>query len=506
MSMQRAKMLVSGLDWHHFGFAFFWATTFAGLTSSSAELAEGYQAYTWCKQIIVVVCLIAVAVLFRGNRRFAHIHAVWAGAMLATGSLLFGLAFFFGQFSLEAAVASGLLVGVSSGMFYLMWQSFYASEGASRTAICIPLSAALSVVLCILMSGLSPVWSMVCTSVVLPTLATVSLCRSLDEIVPYEVAPCTGVRAKALLKDMWKPVFCVSSIAFVWRIVDSMYQAGGGQSFAVLMAGMGCAVATVTCIELFSNKGFDVMALYQRLFPLVTGAFLLPTLLGVVWLPLVSGLVMFGFEVVNLLLIITCAVYASRNSLDSSVVYAWCIGPTLASIALGDVAGALVGRAAIYDFALVVDVLFVCVYLLSAALLLISFGKGRRAAGALVEVPAQQEKPACAAPEKGEDAAPARAGYEAASDEEPRAIGSQQPAASVPAAAPTFLQQVAAMELSDPLTGRECEIAELALQGNTVAAIARKLFISENTVRSHMKNIYRKLQVHSRQELIDLFS
>ncbi|MDJ1650674.1 MULTISPECIES: helix-turn-helix transcriptional regulator [Gordonibacter] len=45
----------------------------------------------------------------------------------------------------------------------------------------------------------------------------------------------------------------------------------------------------------------------------------------------------------------------------------------------------------------------------------------------------------------------------------------------------------------------------LVLRGNNVPAIARKLYISENTARDHMKSIYRKADVHSRQELIDLF-
>lgn len=38
----------------------------------------------------------------------------------------------------------------------------------------------------------------------------------------------------------------------------------------------------------------------------------------------------------------------------------------------------------------------------------------------------------------------------------------------------------------------------------TVAHIAELLFVSENTVRTHSKRIYVKLDVHKRQELIDL--
>lgn len=53
------------------------------------------------------------------------------------------------------------------------------------------------------------------------------------------------------------------------------------------------------------------------------------------------------------------------------------------------------------------------------------------------------------------------------------------------------------------LSNREKEVVELLTLGNTVSAIADKLFISENTVRGHTKRIYTKLGIHSRQELLD---
>ena len=56
----------------------------------------------------------------------------------------------------------------------------------------------------------------------------------------------------------------------------------------------------------------------------------------------------------------------------------------------------------------------------------------------------------------------------------------------------------------EPLSRREREVAALVARGYSVAAISRKLFISENTVRGHTKNIYRKLDVHSKQQLVDL--
>ena len=53
------------------------------------------------------------------------------------------------------------------------------------------------------------------------------------------------------------------------------------------------------------------------------------------------------------------------------------------------------------------------------------------------------------------------------------------------------------------LTERESEVMMLLIHGHTRAAIAKKLFISENTARAHVKSIYSKLSVHSKQQLID---
>ena len=54
------------------------------------------------------------------------------------------------------------------------------------------------------------------------------------------------------------------------------------------------------------------------------------------------------------------------------------------------------------------------------------------------------------------------------------------------------------------LTEREVEVLELLCRGRSKNYIADTLFISENTVRSHARHIYRKLDVHSRQEAMDL--
>ena len=54
------------------------------------------------------------------------------------------------------------------------------------------------------------------------------------------------------------------------------------------------------------------------------------------------------------------------------------------------------------------------------------------------------------------------------------------------------------------LTDREIEIMRFIYQGNSIKKIAELSSIASSTVQGHMKKIYAKLGVHSRQELIDM--
>lgn len=53
-----------------------------------------------------------------------------------------------------------------------------------------------------------------------------------------------------------------------------------------------------------------------------------------------------------------------------------------------------------------------------------------------------------------------------------------------------------------PLTERECEILNELRHGATNMDIARALFISENTVRTHLYNVFRKLSVKNRTQAV----
>ena len=67
-------------------------------------------------------------------------------------------------------------------------------------------------------------------------------------------------------------------------------------------------------------------------------------------------------------------------------------------------------------------------------------------------------------------------------------------------------EMVARIAAKGGLSARETEVLGYLTRGRSQPYIRDALVLSKNTVASHVKHIYQKLNVHSRQELLDLFA
>ena len=94
------------------------------------------------------------------------------------------------------------------------------------------------------------------------------------------------------------------------------------------------------------------------------------------------------------------------------------------------------------------------------------------------------------------------------------AVGSDDGEGMVTPAAPAAQADLAALQAEairaiaeeHALSKRETEVFDLMARGYGSAFIAQTLFISDNTARTHVRNIYRKLGVNSRTELLGLLN
>ena len=79
----------------------------------------------------------------------------------------------------------------------------------------------------------------------------------------------------------------------------------------------------------------------------------------------------------------------------------------------------------------------------------------------------------------------------------------EEPSSSHPT---PFRDAIDAAAAESRLTPQERNVLVLLAQGRNARSIADAMTLSMNTVRSHMRNVYAKLGVHSQQELIDMMN
>lgn len=128
------------------------------------------------------------------------------------------------------------------------------------------------------------------------------------------------------------------------------------------------------------------------------------------------------------------------------------------------------------------------------ALVLISYGQTRREMH-------WEEKGAGNLEAQGDSPAFSGLPASAASTNEPTETGREKDASAVP---PTAEERCAQLAREFELTRRETEILSYLAEGHNGSYIASALFISPNTARTHIHNIYRKLGVSSREDILRL--
>jgi len=153
-------------------------------------------------------------------------------------------------------------------------------------------------------------------------------------------------------------------------------------------------------------------------------------------------------------------------------------------------------------YALLMDALFTSNQLFGGTL---SFGRqprGREDAEGVADGAAAEGAGERAGADAGMSAAGMSAVGRSAAGQAPRASAElTQPAENGEAALYDHARTVA---VGYGLSSRELDVLMLLVKGRNKAYISKTLYISDNTTLTHMKNIYRKMGVHSHQELLDL--
>jgi ATP/maltotriose-dependent transcriptional regulator MalT len=91
----------------------------------------------------------------------------------------------------------------------------------------------------------------------------------------------------------------------------------------------------------------------------------------------------------------------------------------------------------------------------------------------------------------------------AASRDDERAVVSEAADQPITSAHQPLRPSTPSQPLVAPLTNREIDVLNLLAQRLSNKEIAEKLFLSPETVKGHLRNIYQKLQVNTRRESVE---
>lgn len=433
-------------------------------------------------------------------------------------------AIYLDAWALPLVVSGGALLGLGSAGFYMLWQRLFASQDSdtgNRDLIKGTLYAAVLYFSLYLIP--QAVTAFLIPLVFLPLFGLTIVLKSreidLDQAMFQDVPRDHPLVYQRLVNDYWRSALCVGALGFCTGIMRSLAigePAVGSLVNVLSMGGSLTAAISLLVLWQFKNLSVNVVGAYRVFFPFVITSFLLLPFLPEEYARWLAGGLYAVYSVAIMLMMIQCAQASRDRGINPVFIYGFFGGIVYALHDVGFIGGTFAEQTMIIGIAPLAVVALVAVYLLG---LMYFIGQGgfRRIfkhdsdAAASIELVAlrahaPEKKPAGANAEgeKPDDAVPKKAGKRG--DRPPRT--SRKPQRERKREERVYLdrisKQAALLQQHYRLSERETEVMELIARGNTVARIAEDLVVTENTIRTHSKRIYAKLDIHKKQELLDL--
>ncbi|MEG0374872.1 MAG: helix-turn-helix transcriptional regulator [Raoultibacter sp.] len=440
----------------------------ATVLSSSGSLGHGLEVM-FSMGIIgtrVLVYLILAIIVWRLKSVSTGIAVLVTLGMGLVGFLVTGMIFEFASIVPSDKFAPWLLFGsvlfgAADALITLLWARFSSTLSLRAVYLYVVLCNAVSLVLYFVATLLPPITALPLAAIFFIA-SSLFAKRSLD-VRPESDWEYSGPVFREALRRLWHPILGTAILCFMSGL---MLQISGQQDISLAsfqQTSLITSAIAVLCLllpALLIKKPFNVGRLYAIALPLSAAGFLLLPLIWNAAGGIVNAFAQLGSMVAGIILWCMLAETAQDTKLPPALLFPVALVCTNAAQLAGTVIGFLNAETLKQGDLVLTTVALVSVYLLLMAALFLF--KDKTLAG-------------------NEDVQ-----VQAATPEE------------------TLSARCEEIALAHQFTPRETEIFQLLAQGYTMPVISEKLFVSENTVKSHVKSIYQKLDIHVRSELIEL--
>ena len=415
------------------------------------------------------------------------------------------------------AATGGALIGLGSAGFALLWQRLFAgrdAEAANRDLLAgTAWASAFYYALCLIPQ---PARALIVPAAVVPLfiLAVLLNAREVPRDQPmFADQPRDNARVyRQVLRDHWRSALCVGTVGLSAGVMRAVAVADPEVGSLVNLLSMaGVLVITILIAWLWSAQtlSLSIVSGYQVVFPfLITSVLALP-LLGDGYARWLAAVIYAVYSGALLLTVMQCAQTSRDRGVNPAFVYGYFGAIVFTLHGVGFLGGSLAGAVEAAGVAPRATVALVAAWALGLMHFVGSGGFSR--ALRRPEDPHDIELVALGPPHPASSSdADAAAEDAGAAPADGRMAGAADAGRRCPhacdEAAPIDRATLQAQRLRGRyrLSARETEVVELIARGHSVARIAETLVVTENTVRTHVKRIYAKLDVHKKQELVDL--
>ena len=463
-----------------------------------------------CMSFACCLVLVMAFVAFRSNQAtFSSRFLVSMPAVLIVAATLcaYLVAKDFGGAVL--AYAAALVIGVASALGLFSWVEMLAVVDVGTrivTAVFALLIKALLGLISTAVGGyVGPLPITVLALVVLAVLVVHEARNAHREIRPLIMRPTSSSHFKLLLGALVVYAFIFGVTAgntAVIAQISVMLDFNTGVDACMLAMSATLFAALLPC-----KSGVRLSTVGRVLTPVLAILFLLHILLGGSAGGLLPKLTAAFWDIVQVFVLLVLIDVAQSGVASLSFVFPVGWGVVSFGYACGTLAGQATGLAFGDDFAAVQAITVTMTILAVVASSMLTAAQYPSPADGAVQpfVPIELQDGGFEGSSQRGDAAPDVLVVYGATGEADQA-GAAQGVSAVPSVAPVdpIAQACAVIAKKYALSEREGEVLDLLARGNTRMSIAEKLIISENTVRVHVKNIYAKLHIHSKQQLIDM--
>lgn len=505
------------------GFALFTAVNatvtmggFFPLFSSDFQTPSMHRAFSAVMTLAFVATMgIAMLAARRPRRLVETARVVMVALPYGLGWAALVAAMYLPRATASLVFSGAALIGVGSAGFLLLWVAVFAAQRQNTANRLVVLGTFVApvvyYVLCLIPSAV--------TDLLIPLVFLPVICLCLVLARRQERAELAARQAKgwgnrpeafrAVLIDYLGSALCISTISFSCAALRSLALGMTDSAMALDCFSMLVTLVVMAVVLFFwqtRELSLSIDTVFRFLFPVIMTALVLLPFLGERYVPVLESALYALYVVASAFVVIQAAQAARERSVNSTFVYGYIVGIIQFAYCLGFLTPLTSEKGLVLGLSATTLIAIVCIYLV-ALMYFVAMGGFRSAVSPSRAHVAHAELFTTAAKPKRERASSGGPVKEVAEEGRP-APASQESTVSEGPAIDAFhdklAMQSALLASRFALSDRERDVVNLLVRGRTIAEVAETLAISANTVRTHTKSIYAKLDIHKKRELIDL--